>query len=172
MTVSRGFRTSNPNKVCRLRKSLYGLKQAPRQWFAKLSSKLLEYGFTKSYADYSLFTYNKSGKFMALLVYVDDIVLTRNDSKLCDEFKVYLDKCFHIKDLGALNYFLGIEIARNAKGLFLYQRKCALEIIDECGLLGPKPVAFPIEANHKLALASGKCLKDHTSYRCLVGCLI
>ena len=74
---------------------------------------------------------------MALLVYIDDIVFTGNDSKLCDEFKVYLDKCFHIKDLGALKYFLGIEVARNSKGLFLCQCKYALEIIDECGLLGP-----------------------------------
>jgi len=152
MTMPPGFRTSNPNKVCWLRKSLYGLKQAPRQWFGKLSSKLLEYGFIRSYADYSLFTYNKGGKFMALLVYVDDIVLIGNDSKLCDDFKVYLDKCFHIKDLGALKYILGIEVTRNSKGPFLCQRKYALEIIDECGLLGSKQVEFPIGTDHKLAL--------------------
>ena len=131
MTMPPGFRTSNPNKVCRLRKSLYGLKQAPRQWFAKLSSTLSKYGFTRSYADYSLFTCKRE-QFTALLVYVDDIVLIGNDFELCASFKAYLDKCFHIKDLGHLKYFLRIEVARNFQGLFLCQRKYAIEIIDEC----------------------------------------
>ena len=108
MTLSSGFKTSHPNKVCKLQKSLYGLKQAPRrQWFAKLSSELLEYGFTRSYADYSLFTYNTEGKFMALLVYVDDLVLTSNDPDTCLAFEAYLHCCFRIKDLGPLKYFLG-----------------------------------------------------------------
>jgi len=51
MNFPPGFRTHKSIKVCRPRKSLYGLKQAPRQWFAKLSSKLLDYGFVRSYAD-------------------------------------------------------------------------------------------------------------------------
>ena len=56
--------------------------------------------------------------FMALLVYVDDLVLTGNDGELCAQFKDYLNICFCIKDLGSLKYFLGIEVARNTKGLF------------------------------------------------------
>ena len=87
MTMPPGFRTSNHHKVCCLYKSLYGLKQAPCQWFVKLSSKLLEYGFVRSYADYSLFTYNKNNKFIALLNYEDDLVLTGNDPALCACFK-------------------------------------------------------------------------------------
>jgi len=63
-----------------MKKSLYRLRQAPRQWFAKLSSKLCEYGFVRSYADYSLFVYQKGDIFMALLVYVDDIILASNDT--------------------------------------------------------------------------------------------
>jgi len=169
MRMPPGFQIANPNKVCRLQKSLYGLKQAPRQWFAKLSSKLLECGFTRSYAGYSLFVYKKGEKFMALLVYVDDIILIGNDSKLCTDFNSYLDQCFHIKDLGSLKYFLGIKVARNAQGLFLCQRKYALEIIDECGLLGSKPVDSPTELNHKLALASGKPLSNPTQYHRLIG---
>jgi len=152
MTMPPRFRASNPNKVCRLCKSLYDLKQAPRQWFAKLSSNLLEYGFHRSYANYSLFTYKKGDKFMALPMYVDDIVLTGNNHQYCADFKAYLHKYFHIKDLGNL-YFLGIEVARSSQGLFLCQRKYALEIISECGLFRSKPADFLIEQNHKLALA-------------------
>ena len=109
---------------------------------------------------------------MALLVYVDDIVLASNNSTACQQFKKYLDTCFNIKDLGSLKYFLGIEVAREPQGFFLCQRKYALEIIDECGLLGAKPAVFPMEQNHKLALAQGKDLTDPTSYRRLVGRLI
>ncbi|KAL1196033.1 Retrovirus-related Pol polyprotein from transposon RE1 [Cardamine amara subsp. amara] len=57
MKLPVGFRHSDPNKVCCLRKSLYGLKQAPRCWFAKLTAALTKFGFQQSYADYSLFTY-------------------------------------------------------------------------------------------------------------------
>ena len=170
MTLPPGFETTTSNQVCRLQKSLHGLKQAPRQWFAKLSSTLLDYGFVRSYADYSLFTYKKGEKFMALLIYVDDLVLTGNDDDLCAKFKVYLHT--HIKDLGPLKYFLGIEVARSKTGLFLCQRKYALEIVEECGLLGAKPTDFPMETNHKLGLASGRFLADPTQYRRMVGRLI
>lgn len=75
MRLPPGFSSSSPTFVCKLRKSLYGLRQAPRQWFAKLSSTLTENGFFRSYADYSKFTYRKGKVFLALLVYVDDILL-------------------------------------------------------------------------------------------------
>ncbi|GJY39564.1 RNA-directed DNA polymerase, eukaryota, reverse transcriptase zinc-binding domain protein [Tanacetum coccineum] len=60
---------------CKLQKSLYGLKQANIQWFTKLTTFLLNQGFTQSYADTSLLTYRKGEDFLALLIYVDDILL-------------------------------------------------------------------------------------------------
>ena len=60
------------------------------------------YGYIRSCADYSLFTYRKGDVFMALLVYIDDLVLTRNCCITCVEFKKCLNNCFHIKDLGPL----------------------------------------------------------------------
>jgi len=87
MKLPTGYRCIGDNKVCRLKKSLYGLHQALKQWFVKLSSKLCEYGFVRSYANYSLFAYRKGATSMALLVYVDDIVLTSNDAEACKQFK-------------------------------------------------------------------------------------
>ena len=172
MRLPPGFESSSPNKVCRLRKSLYGLKQAPRCWFAKLVSALKDYGFLQSYSDYSLFTYTRGSVQINVLVYVDDLILSGNDSAALQTFKHYLSDCFHMKDLGSLKYFLGIEVARSATGIFLCQRKYTLDIVNETGLLGSKPVGFPIEQNHKLSLATGALLSDPESYRRLVGRLI
>ncbi|GJT48260.1 ribonuclease H-like domain-containing protein [Tanacetum coccineum] len=68
------------NKVCRPKKSLYGLKQAPRQWNAKLTSTLIENSFFQSKYDYSLYTKSDKCVFLALLVYVDDIITTVIDA--------------------------------------------------------------------------------------------
>ena len=83
--------------------------------------KLCAYGFIKSYADYSLFTYRKGTTFLAVLVYVDGIIVAGNDAQACKEFKAYLNSCFCTQDLGALKYFLGIEVAQGPSGLFLCQ---------------------------------------------------
>lgn len=53
---------AKPHHVCRLTKALYGLKQAPRAWFDTFSNYLLDFGFTCSKADPSLFIYHHNGK--------------------------------------------------------------------------------------------------------------
>ncbi|CAA7028514.1 unnamed protein product [Microthlaspi erraticum] len=172
MRLPPGFRVGDKQMVCRLKKSLYGLKQAPRCWFAKLRTALIGYGFKQSYSDYSLFYLRKEGIEIYILVYVDDLVIGGNDSKAIGDFKQYLGECFHMKDLGKLKYFLGIEVARNKDGIFLCQRKYTLDIISDAGCLGSKPATSPIEQQHKLALSDKPFLEDPERYRRLVGRLI
>ncbi|GJU64569.1 retrovirus-related pol polyprotein from transposon RE2 [Tanacetum coccineum] len=88
------------------------------------------------------------------------------------EFKAYFSECFHMKDLGSLQYFLGLKIAQSKEGIYLCQRKYALDIIAESGLLGYKPASFPMDENHNIALATGPLLKEPEKYRRLVGRLI
>lgn len=107
-----------------------------------------------------------------VLVYVDDLIISGNDSAALNVSKTYLGNCFHMKDLGVLKYFLGIEVARSPHGLFLCQRKYALDIISEVGLLGAKLDGSPIEQNHRLVHAKGELIADPESYRRLMGRLI
>ncbi|WKA06371.1 hypothetical protein VitviT2T_024274 [Vitis vinifera] len=121
MQLPPGFSTPNDPRVCKLKKSLYGLRQASRQWYSKLSSSLLKFGFSQAKSDSSLFIKQTSTSFIALLIYVDVVIIASNDLKEIDAVKKFLHESFTIKDLGELKYFLGIEVARSAKGIVLSQ---------------------------------------------------
>lgn len=81
------FSPSKPGQYCRPKKSLYGFRQVVRNYFAKLTTILLCFSFKKSPTKHSLFFYNHSDIFLALLVYVDDIMLTGNNLEKAEEIK-------------------------------------------------------------------------------------
>lgn len=103
---------------------------------------------------------------------MDDLVITGNNSHMIKKFKEYLGKCFSMKDLGKLKYFMGIEVSRGSEGIFLSQRKYALDIVTNTGNLGSRPAPTPLEQNHQLAIDKSPLLTDPTQHHCLLGCLI
>ncbi|CAN6681217.1 unnamed protein product [Malus baccata var. baccata] len=108
------------------------------------------FGYKQSNSDHTLFLKHKKGKITALIVYVDDMVVTGNDPEEKAALQKYLASEFEMKDLGALKYFLGIEVAHSQQGIFLSQRKYVLDIFMETRMLACKPADTPIELNHKL----------------------
>ncbi|XP_071718669.1 uncharacterized mitochondrial protein AtMg00810-like [Rutidosis leptorrhynchoides] len=160
------------SKVCKLKKSLYGLKQAPRQWFAKLSAALLSFGYQQSKTDYSLFTKRDADQFTAILVYVDDLLITGNSSAHIQALKDQLKATFHMKDLGSLSYFLGLEVSKTDQGVFISQQKYTLDMLKEAGVLHHKPYKLPLDQNVKLSADIGTPLPDPEVYRRLIGKLI
>jgi len=116
------------DQVCKLLKSLYGLKQAPRQWFTKLTLALIAYGFHQSKENHTLFTkICDNGEFLTVLIYVDDMILIASNPSSLADLKQYLHTQFHMKDLGVLSYFLGLEITSSSKG-FLSAKRSTLII--------------------------------------------
>ena len=138
-------------EVCRQTKSLYGLKQASRQWFARLSSTIVDQGYIQSKSDYSVFTKVTGGSIIIILVYVDDILITSNDVDAMNMFKQFLDSKFKLKDLGTLKYFPGLEVERTSKGISLCQRKYTLELLSDAGMLACKPTSIPMEQSAKFS---------------------
>ncbi|KAL5737920.1 hypothetical protein ACOSP7_030681 [Xanthoceras sorbifolium] len=149
----------------RLRRQGRNTRFASRQWFAKFSEAIRWYEQSK--ADYSLFIRKQGKSFTALLIYVDDILITGNDSMSITDIKKFLHNKFRLKDFGKLKYFFGIEISASRNVIFISQRKYALEIIKDAGLLGAAPINTPMERGLKLSDKS-ELFKDPGRYRRLV----
>jgi len=77
-------------QVCKLRKALYDLKQSPRAWFGRFTQVMKKFGYTQSNSDHTLFIKHKIGKLTALIIYVDDMVVTGDDTQLIFFFCNYI----------------------------------------------------------------------------------
>ncbi|CAI8611306.1 unnamed protein product [Vicia faba] len=137
-----------------------------------LNSLLISLGYSQSQADYSLYVKSDHHSFIALLVYVDYIVLAGNSMQVIKLVKQLLDETFRIKDLGKLRFFLGFDIARSATGIFMNQRKYTLELLENTDFLATKPSYVPFGPTFKLSLTDGKPFEDPSAYRRLIGRLI
>ncbi|PRQ37299.1 putative RNA-directed DNA polymerase [Rosa chinensis] len=161
----------HPEYVCLLKKSLYGLKQAPRAWNEKFSNFLPALGFHFSHSDPSLFIKNSEKGVVALLLYVDDIIVTGSDTEGIIAVISELGEVFDMKDLGSLSYFLGINVQYKKKGIFLSQEKYAKELILKAGLESCKACSSPCLPHIQLLKSEGTLLDNPTLYRSLVGAL-
>ncbi|CAL2225828.1 unnamed protein product [Prunus armeniaca] len=96
---------------------------SPRAWFGKFSKSMKDFGYKQ---------------------------ITGNDPVEKAALQHHLASEFEMKDLGALKYFLSIEVARLEQGIFLSQWKYILDILTDTGMLASKPVDTQMELNHQL----------------------
>ena len=96
--------------VCKVHKSIYGLKQTSRQWYLKFDEVVIANGFKENIIDQCIYMKVSGSKYIFLVLYVDDILLTTNDIDLLVETKRLLFSHFGTKDLGEESYVLGIQI--------------------------------------------------------------
>ncbi|KAM6557137.1 hypothetical protein CsatB_004156 [Cannabis sativa] len=166
-----GFEEQGPNMVCKLHKAIYCLKQAPRAWFDKLRTCLLHYGFHSSKADASLFIQFQNNHTTYVLVYVDDILITGSNSTEISTLIAQLNSKFALKDLGDINYFLGIQVTATANGLHLSQTKYITDILCKAKLECANSLPTPMTGGEKLSCIGSDPVKNPQQYRSLVGAL-
>ena len=162
---------SKPNHVCRLKKAIYGLKQAPRAWYIALKNAILQLGFSNSKADSSLFIYSQRSTLCYFLVYVDDLVITGNNSLFVASIIKQLGDMFSLKDMGPLHFFLGIEVIPTQAGLFLSQHKYVRELLAKTSMSGAKDVSTPLSTTQSLQLIDGTVVVDSSEFRRILGSL-
>lgn len=85
-----GYSKAQSDQVCQLKRSLYGLRQASKEWNAEFCAKLLQFGLHQSMHDHCLFVNAQGDTFLALLVYVEDVLVTGSCDSEIQSLKTYI----------------------------------------------------------------------------------
>lgn len=165
-----GFADSTfPTHMCRLKRPIYGLRQSPRAWSNELKNYLLSVGFTRSYSDTSLFIMHTHAFTIYVLVYVDDIVITGSHVNIVQQIIHGLASRFSIKDLGPLNYFLGVQVIHNEDHIILSQAKYIQDLLAETNMLDCNGVSTPMSTSVHLIIDNNAPIHNVTEYRRILG---
>jgi len=116
---------------------------------------MLEHGFQRLEADHCVYIKRYGqGKYIILLLYVDDMLIVGHDKNKINRLKKYLGRKFAMKDLGPAQQILGMRIMRDRKNkrLWLSQEKYIKKVLDRFNMKDAKPVGTPLAAHFKLSI--------------------
>jgi hypothetical protein len=131
----------------------------------------LNLGFLASQVDSSLFIYHQGSIHIFILVYVDDIIITGNHHATINHLIATLQLDFAMKYLGALSYFIGIQVLRDPNGIHLRQSKYIQDLLNRVHMAESKPYRTPCLAGTKMSKFEGDTLPNPTAFRHIVGAL-
>lgn len=126
----------------------------------------------KSESDPNLFYLKQDGGLPLLLVYVDELLITRSDSMEIAKLKADLQSQFEMTDLGEASEYLGVEIHKQEGGIFISQRGYVIKLLDKFGLRDCNPTKLPIDPKEILQKNMGTEKINPMIYRSLVGSLL
>lgn len=106
-----------------------------------------------------------------MLIYVDDIIIVSSSSAATQKLIHQLTNEFAVKDLGRLEYFLGIEVKHETDGIVLSQRRYAQDLLQRANMQSCKSISAPMASGEKLSKDKGNTLTNNEQflYRSIVG---
>jgi hypothetical protein len=154
-----------------LKKCLYGLKQSAREWYAVLSTYLLENGFQASNFDPCVFVHHEREMFLS--IYVDDLVLFAAPTTNVEAFVEKLSTHFELTELGLAEWILGMQITYSDEGISLSQHAYINKILKRFGMESSRPVSTPLAIGTKLRKGTPEQqLEDPTHYQAIIGSIM
>jgi hypothetical protein len=138
-------------RVCKLNKTLYGLRQSPRAWYLTIRAFFLGLGFSVAAADASVF-YNED---LIVAIYIDDLLIFGKNKTKIQHFKDALNKRFSMKDMGACQWYLGIDVQRDRvhRTITLSQKAYIQKVLSDFQMLNCNPETTPMSSTAQLQKA-------------------
>jgi len=122
--------------------------------------------------NHNIYVLHVHGDTLIIALYVDDLIITRNNVDLILGLKKQLDDTFEMTGLGLLHFFLGIQVLKMYDGIFACHPKYVLDLLRRFNMDDNKPCVTPFQLRDKLTQGCDSPRVDTTLYRKLVGSLI
>jgi hypothetical protein len=171
-----------PGHALKLKKALYGLKQAPRVWHGTLHKHLTDCGFVPTESDPCIYikTDEDGIPVCCVVIYVDDILLAAATKGRLDWIKQQFHARFKMTDMGKVEFYLGMCIARNKDGdMTITQEQYVDNMLAKYGLVDCNTAKTPMQAG--TYLTKDQCPEDGSEeqermklveYRSMIGALL
>ena len=138
-----------------------------------MDSYFLKQEFKRSDSERTLYVKRNEIEMQIIIsLYVDDLLIIGKNVEYLKEFKMDMCAEFEMSNLGEMKYFLGMEISQFDVGIFISQRKYALELLNKFHMEKCKPISTPLVVNEKLTVRSNGNMIDASTYKSLIGSLL
>ena len=136
-------------RVCHLLRALYGLKQSPREWYLTLVDYLKSLGYERLEHDHCVFVHQNG---IIIAIYVDDLLLLGPDLAKIGQLKKQLSDRFCMRDMGAISWYLGMEVTRDRanRTFFIDQTAFIDRMLKDLGMEKCKSAKVPMDSGTEM----------------------
>ena len=129
-------------------------------------------GFVQTPSDPCIYVAEGDDPFM-IAVHVDDLILAGTTGAKIAQVKQSIAERFDVKDMGLLNYFLGMQVIQKSGKVWIRQPTYAEKVLSKFGMDNARPVVTPVDPNSKLIKATDESeLHNQPEYQSAVGSLL